>query len=727
MSNSQATKLTDKNFDHIMRVELADDGIAVGTIDQDGRAANVIDQDMLDALEVFVERVLTDDTICGAIITSGKATFVAGADLNGIEASLRQTKKPDPETQFERNFSLSRILRRLETGGKPFACALNGIAMGGGLEIALACHYRVAADDPRLIIGLPEVQVGLLPGGGGTQRMLRLLGIFQAMPLLLEGKTIPAGKALELGLLDSAAPRDQLVNNARQWILGEPDTVALWDQEGFVVPGGTPADNPKVAEALAGGRQMLMAKTHGRYPAPIAILSCLEEGSVLPIDEALRLECKYFTELNNDPTATAMMRTLFVNKTKADKLVGRPAGPARRRITRLGLIGAGSMGAGIALCAAQKRLEVAIVDRDMESANNALHYAETKMGRLVEKGRMTQDKADSIYARIHPSDDIADLAGCELVVEAVFEDRGVKADVTKRAAKVLDADDVLATNTSGLPITGLAEAYSRPDRYIGLHFFSPADRMPLVEVIRGKQTSDETLAWALDFIQQLGKTPIIVNDSRGFYTSRFIGSFIEEGIGMIAEGVDPALVEDCAVKLGMPMGPLSISDEIGLDLSAQSGEQMQADLGDEYEPGRAFPVISRLVDAGRHGRKNGKGFYDYADDGSKTAWPRLAELYPLQAEQPSAEDVQDRILYVQVIEALRCMQEGVLTTPADGDIGAVLGVGFPVWTGGPFSYFDRVGASDFVATCDRLAKYGEHLAAPALAREMAETNRRFYE
>ena len=284
-----------------MRIDVGDDGIAVGTIDQDGRAANVIDQDMLDALEGFVERVLTDDTIRGGIITSGKSTFVAGADLNGIEASLRQTEQPDPETQFERNFSLSRILRRLETGGKPFACALNGIAMGGGLEIALACHYRVAADNPRLIVGLPEVQVGLLPGGGGTQRMLRLLGIFQAMPLLLEGKTIPAAKALELGLLHSVAPRDQLVGNARQWILGEPDAVALWDQEGYVVPGGTPADNPKVAEALAGSRHVVLAKTHGRYPAPLAILSCLEEGSVLPIDEALRLECKYFTELNNDP------------------------------------------------------------------------------------------------------------------------------------------------------------------------------------------------------------------------------------------------------------------------------------------------------------------------------------------------------------------------------------------------------------------------------------------
>ncbi|MCP4300849.1 MAG: 3-hydroxyacyl-CoA dehydrogenase, partial [Gammaproteobacteria bacterium] len=320
MNNSQAIEKKDNTFDHILRIEI-DDGIAVGTIDQDGRAANVIDQDMLDALEAFVERVLTDDTIRGAIITSGKATFVAGADLNGIEASLRQTERLDPETQFERNFSLSRILRRLETGGKPFACALNGIAMGGGLEIALACHYRVAADDPRLIMGLPEVQVGLLPGGGGTQRMLRLLGIFQAMPLLLEGKILPAVEALELGLLHSLAPRDQLVDRARQWILSEPDTVALWDQEGYVVPGGTPSDNPKVAEALVGSRHMLMAKTHGRYPAPLAILSCIEEGSVLPIDDALRLECQYFTQLNNDPTATAMMRTLFVNKTKADKLV----------------------------------------------------------------------------------------------------------------------------------------------------------------------------------------------------------------------------------------------------------------------------------------------------------------------------------------------------------------------------------------------------------------------
>jgi len=727
MNNPQAIEKDNKTFDHIMKVVVDLEGIAVGTIDQDGRAANVIDQDMLDALEEFVERVLTDDTIRGAIITSGKTTFVAGADLNGIEASLRQTEQPDPQTQFERNFSLSRILRRLETGGKPFACALNGIAMGGGLEIALACHYRIAADDPRLVHGLPEVQVGLLPGGGGTQRVLRLAGIFQAMPLLLEGKTFTAAKGLELGLIHAVAPRDGLVDNARQWILGEPDTVAAWDKEGYTIPGGTPADNPQVTEALAGSRHMVMAKTHGRYPAPLAILSCLEEGSVLPMDEALKLECRYFTELNNDPTATAMMRTLFVNKTKADKLVGRPTEPDRRPVTRLGLIGAGSMGAGIALAAAQKRLAVTIVDRDMDAANNALRYAQKKMGRLVEKGRVAQEKADSIYARIHPSDDIADLAGCELVVEAVFEDRGVKADVTKRAADALGDSDVLATNTSGLPITGLAEAYSRPDRYIGLHFFSPADRMPLVEVIRGKQTSDETLAWALDFIQQLGKTPIIVNDSRGFYTSRFIGSFIEEGIGMVAEGIDPALVEECAVKLGMPMGPLSISDEIGLDLSAQSGKQMQADLGDDYNPGRASPVINTIVDKGRHGRKNGKGFYDYAEDGSKTIWPGLAELYPPQAEQPSAEDVQDRILYVQVIEALKCMQEGVLTTPADGDIGSTLGVGFPIWTGGPFSYFDRIGASDFVANCDRLARYGEHLAAPALAREMAETNKRFYE
>ncbi len=728
MNRPQEIEDAMNSHDDVMRWDIDKDGIAIATIDQSGRTTNVIGQNLLNALEAFVEEVIADEGIRGAIITSGKSTFVAGANLNDIEASLRRRKQPDVATQFEQSFSLSRILRRIETGGKPFACALNGTAMGGGLEIALACHYRVAAADPRLMLGLPEVQVGLLPGGGGTQRMPRLAGILQSLPLLLEGNSFGTDKALELNLIHAVVPHDELIEHARNWLLDSPDAVAPWDQKGFRIPGGTVNDNPRVAETFMGSNAMIRAKTYGRYPAPVAILSCLYEGSVLPMDQALRVECRYFVKLNIDPTARAMMRTLFVNKAKADKLAGRPAGPPHRPVETLGLIGAGTMGSGIALIAAQRKLSVVLIDRDLDAAKNGLKYAEKKLDRLVERGRMTQDKADGIFSRIRPSGEMADLADCEIVVEAVFEDRNVKSEVTKNAASVLDDNAVLATNTSGLPVSGLAESYSRPERYIGLHFFSPADRMPLVEVIRGRNTSDETLAWALDFVQQLGKTPIIVNDSRGFFTSRFIGAFIEEGIGMVAEGVKPALIENCAKMLGMPVGPLSISDEIGLDLSVQAGKQMQADLGEDYKPGRAFPVMSAIVDAGRHGRKNGKGFYEYAEDGSKRLWPGLAGMYALNGSQPSAEDVQDRMLYAQVIEALKCMEEEVLGTPADGDIGSILGVGFPAWTGGPFSYFDRVGATDFIANCDRLSSlYGEHLAAPGIARSMLESDQCFYE
>lgn len=709
----------------IIRYAVDADGIATLTIDCPGKTMNVIDQAFMDSLSACIDRLVADGQVKGALITSGKDAFIAGADLMAMEANLDSTADDPLPVLFEKYGSLSRLYRRLETCGKPVAAALNGTAMGGGFELALACHHRVLADSPSAVVGLPEIQVGLLPGAGGTQRLPRLIGIQGSMPYLMEGKHASPQDALKAGLVHALAAPADLLATAKRWLLGTPTAVQPWDEKGFKFPGGTALD-PRVAPAFVVGNAMVQANTFHNLPAPLAIQSCLYEGSLLPIDKALRIEVKYLLTVARGPVSKGMIRTLFVNKSKAEKGLHRPAGFAPFTCKKLGLIGAGMMGAGIALNAAQRGISVVLIDRDQDAADRGKQYAVKALAKQVERGRMAQDKADAILARIVPSTDYEQLRDADMVVEAVFEDRAIKAEVTKKLDAVLPATCVLATNTSALPITLLAQASVRPERFIGLHFFSPADKMPLVEVIRGKQTSDATLAQALDFIAQLKKTPIVVNDSRGFFTSRFIGAFVDDAIGMVAEGINPAMIDNCAKHAGMPVGPLAITDELSIELSVHAGEAQKKEFPNEYKEGRSVPVLKKLYALGRLGKKMGQGFYDH-DASGKRLWSGLAELYPHKAEQPSAHDLRQRILYVQAVEGARAMEEGVLTNPADGDIGAILGVGFPAYTGGPFCFIDGIGLPQFVAEADRLADlFGEQLRPPKLLRDMAAQGQTFY-
>ncbi len=709
----------------IIRLAVDADGIATLTIDYPGKTMNVIDQAFMDNMAACIDRLSTDEAIRGAIITSGKDSFVAGADLVGMEANIDRMADMPIDELYESVASFSRMLRRLETCGKPLVAAINGVALGGGYEICLACHHRIAADSPGLVVGLPEVGVGLLPGAGGTQRLPRMIGILAAMPFLMEGKQVNPSKAKEAGLIDEVVPADELLSAAKRWLLESPQSVQPWDTKGFKIPGGGPLD-PRVAPAFVVGNAMVQANTYHNMPAPLAIQSCLYEGGLLPIDKALKVESKYMADLSRSPVARGMIRTLFVNKSKAEKGMHRPEGFAPFKCSKLGMIGAGMMGAGIALTAAQRGITVVLIDRDQAAADRGKEYAIKALNKQVDRGRMAREKADGILSRIVPTTDYETLRDADMVVEAVFEDRAIKAEVTRKLDAVLPDTCVLATNTSALPITLLAQASSRPERFIGLHFFSPADKMPLVEVIRGKQTSDATLAQALDFVAQLKKTPIVVNDNRGFFTSRFIGAFVDDAIGMVAEGIAPALIENCAKHAGMPVGPLAITDELSIDLSKHAGDSQAKEFPESYKPGRSVPVINKLFDLGRLGKKVGKGFYDYDADG-KRIWLGLAEIYPLRQAQPSAHDLRQRILYVQAVEGARAMEEGVLLSPADGDVGSILGVGFPPYTGGPFCFIDGVGLPAFVAEADRLADlFGEHLRPPQLLRDMAAKGQTFY-
>jgi len=700
-------------------------GIVTLTLDYPGKSMNVIDQSLMDDLRDCIARVAADPAVIGAIMTSGKQAFVAGADLLSMEANLDSMRDDSMQVLFDKCASLSRLLRQMETCGKPFVAAINGTAMGGGLEICLACHYRVVSDAPGLLLGLPEVQVGLLPGAGGTQRMLRILGISRAMPYLLEGKHFDAAKGLKDGIVQAIASPDTLLDTARRWLLDQPTAIQPWDIKGYTLPGGGPFD-AKVAPSFVVGNTMLQAQTFHNLPAPLAIQTCLYEGAQLPMDKALRVESKYLAYLTRDPVSRGMIRTLFVSKTKAEKGLHRPAGIAPLHCRTLGIVGAGMMGSGIAQIAAQRGINVVLLDRDVAAAERGKEAAQKRLARLVEKGRMEAGKAQALLARIRTTADYADLATSDVVIEAVFENRAIKADILRQLDAVLPAHCLVASNTSSLPITLLAQAGAHPERFIGMHFFSPAERMPLVEVIRGRDTSDQSLAHALDLVAQLRKTPIVVNDHRGFFTSRFIGAFVDDGIAMLAEGVAPALIENCARQAGMPVGPLAITDEMSIELSKQAGDAQAREFPDSYRPGRSVPVIEKLFALGRMGRKNGKGFYDY-DDNGKSLWPGLADHYPLRTEQPQPQDLRQRVLYVQAIEAARAMEDGVLLSPADGDVGAILGVGFPAYTGGPFSFMDGIGIAEFVREAERLAAlFGPHLQPPALLKRMAAEGATFY-
>ncbi len=706
------------------------DGIAVLTMDMPGRSQNVWNQSSIDALSAVIDQLESDEGATGAIITSAKKDFVAGADLESIQAMVTGSK--DPVALTESSGALGVLLRRLETCGKPVVAALNGTALGGGYELALACHHRVLVSDARVKIGLPEATLGLLPGAGGTQRLPRLIGVKTSLGLLMEGKQLRPDKALKLGLVDElATDRDDLMSKARARLAAGLEATRPWDKRGFEVPGGG-TESKDISNMFMVGTAMFNAKTHGNYPAGRAILSCLFEGLRVPMDAALDIEKRYFVSLLVDPTAAAMVRTLFLEMQKANKLASRPPGIERRAPKKLGVLGAGLMGAGIAYTAAKRGIDVVVIDLDEERAAAATAYATRIEDKAISRRRSTEEKKARTLSHITTTADYTLLEGCDLVVEAVFENRDIKAKVTQATEAVTGVDCVMGSNTSTLPITGLAEASSRPERFIGLHFFSPVERMPLVEVIRGKQTSDETLAWALDYIQAIGKTPVVVNDRRGFYTSRVFGTYVTEGMVMLADGTLPALIENAGRKTGMPMPPLALADEVGLGLMAQVGRQTRADLGDAAPHNPSTPILDTLVfELDRSGRRAGKGFYEYSKDAkgkpTKRLWAGLTEHWAPVEDQPTVDELVERLLYCQCVEAARAMEEGVITDAGQADVGAILGWGFAPWTGGPFSYMDRIGIEAFVARADAMADaLGERFRPPAMLRDMASEGRSFF-
>jgi len=706
-----------------MTQDLDADGILTLTLDMPGRSMNVLNDELTGPLREAITEIESNDKITGVILTSGKDSFVAGADIDHIFAMT------DPEQARSLASEYQGFLRRLEVCGKPAVAALNGTALGGGLELALACHHRIAINNPKAKFGLPEVKLGLLPGGGGTQRLPRMIGIQQSLPLMLEGKEFNAEKAQKLGIIgELAADRDDLVAKSKAWIKANPKAVNPWDQKGFKYPGGD-AKHPAMVQILAIAPSMLRDKTKGNFPAPENILSCVVEGSLVDFDTALRIEARYFAQLVVSQVSKNMIGTFWYQLNALNKGAARPDSFERKPVKKLGILGAGMMGAGIAYVSAKAGIKVVLKDVSKEGAEKGKAYSATLLDKAIQRKRSTAEKKAALLDLITATDSDDDLAGCDLIIEAVFEDRGLKAKVTQATEAVMDPTGVFASNTSTLPITGLAEASSRPDQFIGLHFFSPVDKMPLVEIIVGKETSDETLARGFDYVQQIRKTPIVVNDSRGFYTSRVFATYVQEGMAMLADGVPPAVIENAGLATGMPVGPLALHDEVSLSLSWHIMEQTRKDLEAE---GKTFPIpagyeiVKRMVtEFDRPGKKAGKGFYDYPEGGKKAVWSELSQHFPSNDDW-NLDELKTRFLAIQANETARCVEEGVIEKVADANIGSIFGWGFAPWTGGTLQYINAVGVSAFVDQLNDLAgKYGERFSPAKILIEMQQAGKHF--
>ena len=715
-------------------VALDDTGVALITFDVPGRSMNTLTAEVMRELGEIVDRLRADAAIKGAVITSGKPSgFCAGADLGemgGLMAATEAAGDAERAAMFDTVAGINKLFRALETCGKPVAAAITGLALGGGFELTLACHHRVVAANDKLQLGLPESKVGLLPGGGGTQRLPRLIGAMKALPLMLEGKSVSPDEALKLGLIHQVVPAEEVVRVATEWAAGGGDCVAPWDKKEFKIPGGGPY-SPATAQVFVMGNAMLRKQSYGNYPAQINIMKAVYEGLQVPMDAALRIESRYFARTMMTPQAKGMVRTLFGSMDALGKGAARPKIEAKFAPKKVAVLGAGMMGAGIAYVQAMAGIETVLIDVSQEAADKGLAYTKGLLEKAVKRGRMAQAKADGVLALITPTTDYAHVQGCDLVVEAVFEERGLKAEITKKAEAFLAETAVFGSNTSTLPITSLAEASVRPERFIGIHFFSPVDRMGLVEIIMGERTSQETLAAAVDYVLRIRKTPIVVNDSRGFYTSRCFGTFIQEGMELLTDGIAPAIIDNVGRATGMPRGPLEMHDDVALDLSLKVRTQTQKDLGAAFVPTASDPIIAKMVtELGRHGRKNGRGFYDYPAEGAKRLWPGLADLVPTtheNADPALVAEIRKRLLYRQAVEAARCMEENVVTSAREADVGAILGWGFAPWTGGPLSMIDGIGVAAFVEECDALTrKFGARFSPPKMLREMAAAGESFY-
>lgn len=708
------------------------DGIVTLTFDTPGSKVNVMNSKFIDALGDALDKIIADiDNVRGLVLASGKDTFFAGGDLDEIVA----VTTANVDHYYSEVRRAKAMMRKIEKLGRPAVAAINGAALGGGYELCLACHHRVAIDDAKVAVGLPEVTLGLLPGGGGIVRLVRLLGLKEALPLLLEGKKVGARKALQMGLVhELAANSEDLMARAKAWIRDNPNSVQPWDEKSFRFPGGG-MDSREIKNFVALSCAAMQARYRGLYPAPRAILSAAVESMQVDLDSADRIEARYLAHLATTSVAKNMITTFFqMNQLKGG--ASRPKTVEKSRVARLGILGAGMMGSGIAFAAARVGMDVILKDVTKEAAEKGKAYSDAVATKLIQKGEMSEEDKAQLLGRIVTATDVKALAGCDLVVEAVFENRELKASVTKETEAVLSADAIFASNTSTLPITGLAEASRRPENFLGLHFFSPVDKMQLVEIICGKKTSDETLARGYDFVQQLRKVPIVVNDSRDFFTSRVFASGCDEGAWLLSDGVDPARIENLAQQAGMPVGPLESIDAVSQQLVYLVKHQAQKDfaaqgLGYPAATEPPFLWIKRMVEEfDRKGKAYGAGYYEYGLDANgrrqKKIWPRLREVQPKPTQAIGDQDVKDRVLYRQCIEAVRCLEEGVLRSVADGNIGSILGIGFPPYTGGQLQYINACGLADFATRAEELAKrFGARFAPPGLLLEMAKTGARF--
>ncbi len=711
------------------------DGVAIITWDCPGKSMNVLSFDAMMALDGLIDDALADDAVKGVVITSGKKDFAGGMDLN-VLAKMRADAGDNPaKGLFDGIMSMHAALRKIERagmdaktnkGGKPIASALPGTALGIGLEIPLATHRIFATENPKAKIGLPEIMVGIFPGAGGTTRLTRKLGAMAASPYLLEGKTLAPAKAKSAGLIDevSADP----VAAAREWVLNakDADIVKPWDAKGYKMPGGAPY-HPAGFMTFVGASAMVHGQTQGAFPAAKALLSAVYEGSLVPFDTALKIEARWFVNVLMNPSSSAMIRSLFVNKQALEKGANRPEAPDQT-VKKVGVLGAGMMGAGIALVSAMAGMQVVLIDQKQEAADKGKAYTETYLDKGIARKKVTPEKKDAVLGLINATTDYNALSDADLIIEAVFEDTGVKATVTKAVEEVIPADCIFASNTSTLPITELAKASSRPDQFIGIHFFSPVEKMLLVEIIKGKETGDRAVAKALDYVRQIRKTPIVVNDARFFYCNRCIIPYVNEGARMLTEGVAPAMIDNAARQLGFPVGPLQLTDETSIDLGAKIARATMAAMGDDYPASAADDLIFWMEEQGRLGRKANAGFFDYDEKGKRQGyWSGVQEKFPRADEQPELTEVQERLMFAQVLEAVRALEEGVLEDIREGDVGAILAWGFAPWSGGPFAWLDIIGTPYAAERCDQLAaKYGDRFATPALLREMADKGQSFY-
>ncbi|MGL3608441.1 3-hydroxyacyl-CoA dehydrogenase NAD-binding domain-containing protein [Rhizobium sp. G187] len=724
--------MTYKNF----TIETDADGIALVTWDMPDKSMNVFTVDVMDEIEKIIDQTVADDGVKGVVFTSGKSTFSGGADLTmikGMFETIAAERAKDPAGAIQKIFEavgrMTWLWRKIETNGKPWVSAINGTCMGGAFELSLACHGRVASNAKSVKIALPEVKVGIFPGAGGTQRVARLANTQDALQMMTTGSSLTAARAKAMNLIHQAVEPDELINAAKQMIKDGLKPVAPWDEKGFKVPGGG-IWTPAAAQLWPAASAILRRETAGNYPAALAILKSVYEGLQVPFETGLRIEQRYFTEILQTTEAFSMIRSLFVSLQELNKGARRPAGQPKTELKKVGVVGAGFMGASIGYVTAAAGIPVVLIDRDMEAAGKGKSVCEGLVAGAVGKGKMTKDDGDKLLALITPSDDYTLLSDADLVIEAVFEDRDVKKAVIEKVEAVLPEGAIFASNTSTLPITGLAENSKRPVDFIGIHFFSPVEKMMLTEVILGKETGDKALAVALDYVAAIKKTPIVVNDTRGFFVNRCVFRYINEAYDMLAEGVPPVMIENAAKFAGMPVGPLSLNDEVAVDLSQKIMKASIADLGPSSVKVEHMSLINKMVDdLDRRGRKNGKGFYDYpAKPAKKHIWPGLKELYPQQ--KPDAVDVkvlQQRFLVTIALEAARTVEEGIVTDPREADIGSILGFGFAPYTGGALSYIDGMGVKTFVELCETLAaSYGDHFQPTPLLKDLAAKGETFY-